>query len=118
MPRKNSVTHADFVRADMAKFRRERGSLFILSFGTLPGQKQGDLKTTCVVSKKTALRAVVRNLIKRRWRNAMRQCLSFAPAPSTLIFYAMRPASSASYEDIKKDVAALVSRASMKFPAS
>ena len=117
MPRKNSLTHADFVRADMAKFRRERGSLFILSFGVLAGQKPTDLKVACVVSKKTAARAVDRNLIKRRWREAMRQCLPSAPAPSALVFYAMRPAGNASYADIKNDVGALVARASEKLRA-
>jgi ribonuclease P protein component len=117
MPRKNTLTHAEFVRADMARFRRERGSIFILSFGTLPGQKPTDLKATCVVSKKTAARAVDRNLIKRRWRAAMSQCLS-AAAPSALVFYAMKPANGASFEDIKSDVQALVERAGAKLRSS
>jgi len=118
MPRKNSLSHADFVRIDMAKFRRERGSYFILSFGILYGQKTLGIKASCVVSKKTAPRAVDRNLIKRRWREAMRECLPFLSAPATLIFYAMRPANNASYKDIKKDVAALVSLSRAKLRAS
>src|SRR3989344_1151466 len=114
MPRKNTLTDADFVRAERAKFRRERGTLFILSFGTLPGQKPTELKAACVVSKKTAPHAVDRNLIKRRWRAAMLQYLSAVPTPSTLVFYAMRPANNAPYADIKSDVAELVSRATTK----
>ena len=118
MPRRYSLTHADFIRAERARFRRERGMLFMLSFGTLPGQKPTELKAACVVSKKTAPHAVGRNLIKRRWRNAMRQCVSAAPAPSVLIFYAMRPAQGASYADVKNDVARLVARAGVKLRTS
>ncbi|MDO8521888.1 MAG: ribonuclease P protein component [bacterium] len=149
MPRKNILTHADFVRVEKAGLRRERGSLFILSFGTLPvhrcasqpdapvcrrisrfrglagtspsdvqGQKIPETKTSCVVSKKTAARAVDRNLIKRRWRDAMLQCLSAVPAPSILVFYAMKPANGASFKDIKSDVSALVARAGAKLRAS
>lgn len=117
MPRKNTLTHADFVRAEKAKFRRERGAFFILSFGVLSGQKTAEIKASCVVSKKTAMRAVDRNLIKRRWRDAMRPHLSALPA-SVFVFYAMKPAKDASYADIKEDVAALVSRAGAKLRAS
>ena len=118
MPRKYSLTHADFIRAERARFRRERGSYFVLSFGVLPGQKTSEIKAGCVVSKKTATRAVNRNLIKRQWRDAMRQCLSSAPAPSVLIFYAMRPAKGASYADIKNDVTELIARAGGKLRTS
>ncbi|MDP3965298.1 MAG: ribonuclease P protein component [bacterium] len=118
MPRKNSLTHAEFLRAERAKFRRERGSLFILSFGVLAGQKPRECKTACVVSKKTAARAVDRNVIKRRWRDAMRHCLPSAPAPSALVFYAMRPARNASYADIKNDVDMLIARAGAKLRTS
>ncbi|MEK7106935.1 MAG: ribonuclease P protein component [Patescibacteria group bacterium] len=117
MPRKYTLSHADFVRAEKAKFRRERGELFILSFGALDGQKTAETKASCVVSKKTAARAVDRNSIKRRWREAMRECLSSAPSPCVLIFYAMRPAKGASFAEIKKDVAALVARAAAKLRA-
>lgn len=115
MPRKNSLTHADFVRVEQAKFRRERGSLFILSYGILPGQKLAELKVACVVSKKTAARAATRNLIKRRWRAAMLECLPAVPAPLTLVFYAMKPAVGASFTEIRIDIAALVARVSAKF---
>ena len=118
MPRRYSLTHADFIRAERARFRRERGSYFVLSFGVLPGQKTSEIKAGCVVSKKTATRAVNRNLIKRQWRDAMRQCLSSAPAPSVLIFYAMRPAKGASYADIKNDVTELIARAGGKLRTS
>ena len=114
MPRKNTLTHADFVRAERAKCRRERGSLFILAFGVLPDRKSREFKAACVVSKKIAARAVDRNLIKRRWRAAMLQYLSAVPAPLTFVFYATRPANNAPYADIKSDVAELVSRATTK----
>src|SRR3989338_7052882 len=114
MPRKNSLTHADFLRVEQAKFRRERGHLFILSFGVLAGQNPRECKVACVVSKKTAAHAVDRNLINRRRREAMRQCLSSVPLPATLVFYAMRPAKNAPYANIKSDVAELVSRAVAK----
>lgn len=117
MPRKNSLTHADFVRVEQAKFRRERDSLFILSYGTLVGQKLGELKAACVVSKKTAARAVDRNLIKRRWRDAMRGNLHI-PTPSALVFYAMKGAKGASYADIKSNVDGLIARASEKLRSS
>ena len=110
MPRKNSLTREDFVRAGKAKLRRARGALFILAFGRLPGQKTAEIKASCVVSKKTASRATERNLIKRKWREAMRSNLSGIPAPCMLIFYAMRPAKDASFADIKIDVEALVAR--------
>ncbi|MDO8552492.1 MAG: ribonuclease P protein component [bacterium] len=110
MPRKNSLTHADFVRAEKAKFKRERGALFILSFGSFAGQKTAEIKAGCVVSKKTAALAVARNRIKRRWRAAMKQCLSAVSAPAILVFYAMRLANTASYAEIKNDVEQLVAR--------
>jgi len=118
MPRKNTLTHADFVRVEKAKFRRERGSFFILSYGTLTGRMSQESGSSCVVSKKTAARAVDRNLIKRRCRDAVRQCLPMVPASSILVFYAMKPAKGASFADIKNDVAGLVARAGAKLRAS
>jgi ribonuclease P protein component len=118
MPRKNSLTHAEFVRVEQAKFRRERGSLFILSFGVLTGQKTAEIKAACVVSKKTAPRAVERSLIKRRWRAAMSQSLAEIAPPAVLVFYAMRQAMTASYTDIRNDVTALVGRASERLRSS
>lgn len=111
MPRKNSLTHADFVRAGKAAFRRERGACFILSYGALSEGGSRDPQIACIVSKKTAARAVDRNLIKRRCRAAARNLLAEIKNPLTFIFYANKNAKSASFAEIRQDVENLMQKA-------
>jgi len=62
-----------------------------------------------VVSKKVAVKAVDRNLIKRRWRASLLKYLSAAPA-GAYVFVAKRDAARVSFSDIRDDVAALMAR--------
>lgn len=64
----------------------------------------------CVVSKKVAKRAVDRNLIKRRGREAVRDALKkSAAAPASYVFYAKKEALGAPYRDIAAEIRKLLS---------
>src|SRR3990167_9710528 len=71
MPRKRSLARIDFLRHAGARTRRFHGALFSLSVTELPSGARGP-KCACVVSKKVSPKAVERNLIKRRCREAVR----------------------------------------------
>lgn len=112
MPRKQGLTRSDFKRMGSAGFRREHGALLSLSSGILPGAGIGP-KITCVVSKKTAARAVDRNLIKRRCRAAARACLEGKTAAQkfALVFYAKRASRGAPYAAVKEEIERLIGKA-------
>lgn len=110
MTTKRNVTRSDFKLIAKARFRREHGTFFSISFGTLPGQANGAPKIACVVSKKTVARAVDRNRIKRMCREAAQACLAGVMAPRTLVFYAKRPAAGASFTMIQEDIKRLIGK--------
>src|SRR3989344_2672774 len=86
--------------------RRYGGTHFILTISPLAS---GGTRFTCVVSKKIAARATVRNLIKRRCRVAYRT--ADAPSvPCALVFSAKRTAAGATYKDIATDITELIAR--------
>ena len=111
MPKKHRLSHSDFKLVANARFRRERGKYFTLSYGTIPGTKGVYPRIACVVSKKGAARAVDRNLIKRRCRDAAKSFISDIKEPLVLVFYAGRNAKSAPHAEIKKDMHELLQKA-------
>ena len=68
-------------------------------------------KCACVVSKKVSPKAVERNLIKRRCREAARALILKRNEALALVFYAKREARGAAFENIRKDTASLLGRA-------
>ena len=109
MPRKNSLSRTDFKALEAVKLRREHGNFFALSWGALPSLENGP-KIACIISKKTAHRAVDRNLVKRRCRAAARQLLSSGKVDQVFIFTAKHTAARASFKEIKQDVTALIAK--------
>jgi ribonuclease P protein component len=105
MPRKHRLSRADF--SSIRQPRRIHGALFILSVSNVPEMK---MKFACVVSKKVALRANVRNLIKRRCRAAFRSHISSLGDERQFVFTAKSRAKEASYADIAGDVKTLLSQ--------
>jgi ribonuclease P protein component len=103
MPRKNRLTGSEIRRLKPEK--RLISSLFSLSISKATGT---DPKVTTIVSKKVSAKAVVRNTVKRR----MRALLASAPLPRglTLVLTAKKPASDASYAEMKVDLAGLIER--------
>ncbi len=61
-----------------------------------------------VISKKNAARAVDRNKVERRCREAMRFYMTRIKEPLALILRAKREAVDASSEDLKSDIKALM----------
>lgn len=108
MPKKHRISHSDFKLAAGAGLRRERGAYFILSYGALSGNARGSARMACAVSKKTAAKAVDRNLIKRRCRDAARDLITGVKKPLVFIFYANRNAKGATFTEIKQDVEKLI----------
>lgn len=89
----------------MRGFMRVHGTLFSLSFGTLPERKSPGF--ACVVSAKTAPRANARNRIKRQVREAMRGAVSRLPQGTILVFHAKKPATGADAASIRAEIFAL-----------
>jgi len=107
MPRKYRLSRADFKH--MRAFKRLHGTLFSLSFGIIPDRAAPG--GACVVSTKTASRAVERNLIKRRCRAGLLTTLRASKAPIVLVWHAKRPASKASSREIQDEMMTLSRRA-------
>jgi ribonuclease P protein component len=104
MPAKYRLSRTDFTR--MRGFKRVHGTLFSLSFGAiaeraLPG-------VACVVSAKTASKAATRNRIKRVCRAALAPLMLRLPSPSVLVFVAKKPATAATAEELRSEIASLV----------
>ncbi len=108
MPKKYRLSHADFTRLPRSG-RRIHGVFFSLTATPLaPGT---GVKAACVISKKTAARAVDRNKVERRCREALRPLLKAVAKPVALVFHAKREALGASFKDIARDIKGLVERA-------
>ncbi|HUO56185.1 MAG TPA: ribonuclease P protein component [Candidatus Paceibacterota bacterium] len=114
------LTRADFKNIQSSGARRIHGRYFTLSVASLKGNNGStETRIACVVSKKTAPRAVDRNLIKRRTREAVRHLLDTKSGSLTnttrsqentsLIFYVKKEALSAPYKAIESDVHTLLS---------
>ncbi|HWP61657.1 MAG TPA: ribonuclease P protein component [Candidatus Paceibacterota bacterium] len=101
MPRKHRVKRADFP----SRSRRIGGKLFSLSVSPLPS---GHAKFSCVVSKKVALKAHDRNLIKRRCKEAARPLILKMKTPLVLVAYAKKEAAGASFAAIRADLESLL----------
>ena len=105
MPKKYRLSRADF--QNMRAFRRVIGEYFSLSYGELPNRPFPG--AACVVSSKVASRAVDRNRIKRRARAALSEYIQVHPRP-TVVLYAKKGATKASFADIQKDIENLLSK--------
>ncbi|MBL8158264.1 ribonuclease P protein component [bacterium] len=103
MPAHYRLSRADFTR--MRGFKRVHGTLFSLSFGTLPDRSSPGF--ACVVSAKIAPRANTRNLIKRRARAAVQRALPRLSPGVALVFYAKKPATEADAARIRSEIFAL-----------
>lgn len=85
--------------------RRINGRFFTLLIGPAFGES---MKYACVVSKKAAAKAVSRNSIKRRCREAIRSECKAVGKPRTFVFYAKSSAAGASFADIRRDIKELL----------
>lgn len=101
MPKKNRLTRADFQSLSRAK--RTSGDLFSLTYAPLA---DGEPRYGFVVSKKVALKAHDRNLIKRRCRMIIRS--SGVKMSGKFIFTAKKGALAAKFSEIKKEVERLM----------
>ncbi len=91
-------------------FAKEGGRFFVLTIAKNADNKP---KFATVVSKKVALRANVRNLIRRRLRSALREV---APKlPYSFVFTAKSRATEADYQEIRAEVSSLVVKATAGF---
>lgn len=86
--------------------KRLQGAYFTLSYSLKDGSKAG---FSCVVSKKTAAKAVERNLIKRRCRAAALPLVRTLPG-GMYICTAKKGASIATYRDLAADIRSLLSK--------
>jgi ribonuclease P protein component len=86
--------------------KRNHGKLFSLLVAPLSGDYP---KFAIVVSKKIAKKAVDRNKIKRRTRNALLKCFRSVSKPSALVLYAKPDAKNAEFSELLRDVEALFS---------
>src|SRR3989344_2469237 len=101
------LSRVDF-KAGKDAGKRCHGRFFSLSASTMPSG--GSSSLTCIVSKKVSPRAVQRNLIKRRCREAVRAHLraSTSVPPLVLVFRAKKEAAGATFADIFRDIGGLI----------
>jgi ribonuclease P protein component len=102
VPRKNRLTGAEI--RGLRSPRRIHGDFFSVLVAPSAGKQP---KCACVVSKKIALKAHDRNLIKRRCRAAVAKGISTLPA-GAYVFHAKKDAPKAAFRDIDRDVAAIL----------
>lgn len=96
------LSSADF--KDFRPTRRIHGAHVTLS---LAESGDGLFRAAHVVSKKVSSKAVVRNRVKRRMREALRP-LPFPKNPSILVFTAKRSAADAGFREIADDMLKLM----------
>ncbi|OGG91940.1 ribonuclease P protein component [Candidatus Kaiserbacteria bacterium RIFCSPLOWO2_12_FULL_53_8] len=111
MPKKYRLSRSDFLGLDRKRSRRVHGTCFSLTIAPLPEGERA--KAAVVVPKKMAARAVDRNRIERRVREALRPLLARLQSPTVLVFHAKREAAEASFADTKKDIKTLLGRAGL-----
>ena len=105
------VSRVDFA-AEKSAGKRCHGRFFSLSAAPLAQGRCSSL--ACVVSKKVEPKAVERNLIKRRCREAVRAHIrtrASAP-PLLLVFRAKKEATGATFADMLRDIGGLVDKVS------
>ena len=102
MPKKNRLTGAEI--RSVRSPRRLHGDLFSV---TLSPSSSGGARFAFVVSKKVAVRATDRNLIKRRCRAIVQSEIQGA-RPGAYIFYAKKPTAQATYQELERDLKALL----------
>lgn len=107
MPAKYRLSRTDFTR--MRGFKRVHGTLFSLSFGSIPERIVPG--AACVVSAKTAARAAVRNRIKRRCRAAFAPIMRELKSPLVFVVVAKKPAVDASSTEICEEISSLMRKA-------
>lgn len=107
MPAKYRLSRTDFTR--MRGFKRVHGTLFSLSFGSIPERVIPG--AACVVSAKTAARATVRNEIKRRCRTALAPIMRELKSPLVLVFVAKKLAAAASSAEVREELSSLLRKA-------
>lgn len=98
MPKKSRLTGAEI--RSIRSPRRIHGGYFSLSISASTADAA---RFACVVSKKVAMRAVDRNLLKRRCREIVAKHLSGLPSGSYLL-YAKKGAPAAAYKDLERDI--------------
>lgn len=87
--------------------KRMHGRFFSLLVAPIAGQHA---KCACVVSKKVSAKAVERNKVKRRCRNALAKRMPELTKPLALVLYAKREAKDAEFSEIERDVDVLFSK--------
>jgi ribonuclease P protein component len=111
MPKHQRLSRVDFSSINTARLRRIHGAYLTLSVSEHVKNPISKPKFACVVSKKIAARAVDRNRIRRRCREAFRTLCNGRTDPRSFICYAKKEAAAASYDDIRSDLRDLLSRA-------
>lgn len=101
MPKKYRLSRADWLRLPRPT-RRVHGSYFSLS--VVPFPSPGGPRVALVVPKKIAKRAVDRNKIERRCREALRPLMGNVQKSVALIFHAKREAREAAYAEVAADI--------------
>ena len=108
MPKGARLTRADFTDFS-GRTLREHGRFFTLVAHLR--EDEGGPRAACVVSKKMAARAVDRNKIKRRTREALHSALKGVVVPFSIALYAKKTALDAPLSALSKDIVDLVGRA-------
>jgi ribonuclease P protein component len=102
MPHTKTLGRAEF--KSFKPLTRQHGKFFVLGVG----RSETGPRYACVVSKKVALRANQRNLIKRRCRAAIREVA--LAGKYAYVFTAKRAALEATYQEILSDIRTLSAR--------
>lgn len=108
MPTKFRLTRTDFKLFSSQKARRIRGTFFTAA--TIPLPAGTPPKVACVVSKKVVRKAVDRNRIKRRCREALRQLMTHIKQSVALVLYANTTSNKATFEELSDDIKNLLQK--------
>jgi ribonuclease P protein component len=104
MPKKYRLTGDEMKTLSGKRFHGRFFSLLIARAAT------DHPKFAVVVSKKVSLKAVERNKVKRRMRNALTKLRSHVQKPAALVLSAKADAKKASYAELVRDIESLFSK--------
>lgn len=108
LPQNNRISKKDFPSSKRQGFR-----VFSPLFSGTFYKEEGNVRVSVVVSKKTAKTAVARNLMRRRFYEAIHPHKENFKDPGLLVFYPKKEVIAASFSVLKEEIETVLRKAKL-----